>query len=180
MNSKIETYGNIVLTIIGLVLGIVFFMTDKKDLSLILFSIAIASILYQFLGGIGKENTFQLGALKFGGAAAILVGFMYFLKTFIFIPTVENYNLNIDPSENWIPISTETGKVKNVSITNGIESKNFPGTSGQKYVEARKKHRYQISNITSLKFGILLESTKDTIGFADIYDFQTQGLYSRI
>lgn len=180
MNKKIEIIANIALAIIGLVLGIVFFMSEKKDLSLILFSIAIASILYQFLGGIGEENTFQLGALKFGGAAAIIIGFMYFLKTFIFIPTPELYNLNISEN-NWMPISTETGKIKPVIITSGNQEIHVPDPSNSAYVEHRKKHEYQISTRNKNQFSIELKSTpSDTIGFVELNNFKTKGLYNKI
>ncbi len=180
MNKKIEIIANIALAIIGLVLGIVFFMSDKKDLSLILFSIAIASILYQFLGGIGEENTFQLGALKFGGAAAIIIGFMYFLKTFIFIPTPELYNLNISEN-NWMPISTETGKIKPVVITSGNQEIHVPEPSNSAYIENRKNHEYQISTRNKNQFSIELKSTPtDTIGFVELNNFKAKGLYNKI
>ena len=180
MNKKIETIANIALAIIGLVLGILFYLSELKDLSLILFSIAIASILYQFLGGIGEENTFKLGALKFGGAAAILIGFMYFLKTFIFIPTPELYNLEIS-DKNWIPISIETGKIKTVIIKSGKQEMQFPDQSNSEYLENRKKHEYQISNKNNNQFSIELKSTpSDTIGFVDINNFKVKGLYNKI
>ena len=179
MNNKIETIANITLAVVGLVLGIVFFMNEKKDLSLILFSIAIASILYQFLGGIGKENTFQLGALKFGGAAAILIGFMYFLKTFIFIPTPELFQLDIS-DKNWIPVSTETGKIKTVIIKSGEQEMQFP-QSNSAYIEKRKKHEYQLSNRGNNQFSIELNSTpSDTVGFIDINNFKVTGLFNKI
>ncbi len=179
MNKKIEIIANITLATIGLVLGIVFFLSEKKDLSLILFSIAIASILYQFLGGIGKENSFQLGAVKFGGAAAVLIGFMYFLKTFIFIPTPELYKLEVS-DKNWIPISIETGKIKPVIIKSGEQEIHFPNQSNSEYLENRKKHEYQISNKNNNQFSVELKSKPtDTVGFVDINNFKVKGLYNK-
>ena len=102
-------------------------------MSLILFSIALACILYQFLGGIGDSNSFQLGAIKFGGAAAILIGFMFFLKKVVFVPTPELYKLEIS-NKNWIPISIETGKIEPVTIKSGKQKMHFPNQSYSKYL----------------------------------------------
>ncbi len=182
-NKKIEIIANIVLTIVGLTLGIIFFMSEKenmKDLSLILFSIALASILYQFLGGIGEGNSFQLGAIKFGGAAAILIGFMFFFKKVVFVPTPEN-NLTISPEKDWVPISTETGKIKSVTISDGKESKTFPDPTDNTYLEERKQHEYQISKKNSSQFSIELKSRpQDTIGYTDINSFNNTGLYNTV
>ena len=164
MNKKIEIIANITLIVIGLLLGIFFFFIEKKDLSLILFSIALACILYQFLGGIGDTNSFQLGAIKFGGAAAILIGFMFFFKKVVFVPTPEIYKLEIS-DKNWIPISTETGKIKMVTIKSGKQEIHFPSQSNSKYLENRKKHEYQISNKNKTQFSLELKSTpSDTVG----------------
>ena len=179
MNKKIEIIANVSLIVIGLVLGIFFFISEKKDLSLILFSIALACILYQFLGGIGDSNSFQLGAIKFGGAAAILIGFMFFLKKVVFVPTPELYKLEIS-NKNWIPISIETGKIEPVTIKSGKQKMHFPNQSNSKYLENRKKHEYQISNINNSQFSIELKSTpQDTVGFIDINNFKTKGLYNK-
>ncbi len=177
---EIETIANITLAIIGLVLGIIFFLLGKKDLSLVLFSIAIANILYKFLGGIGEGSTFQIGVLKFGGAAAILIGFMYFFKTFIFIPTPELYKLEIS-DKYWMPISIETGKIKPVIIKSGPQEIHFPNQSNSEYLENRKKHEYQISSKNDNQFSIELKSTPtDTVGFVDINNFKVKGLYNKI
>ncbi|MCK4500704.1 hypothetical protein KAU11_09400 [Candidatus Babeliales bacterium] len=179
MNKKIEIIANVSLIVIGLVLGIFFFISEKKDLSLILFSIALACILYQFLGGIGDGNSFQLGAIKFGGAAAILIGFMFFLKKIVFVPTPELYKLEIS-NKKWIPISIETGKIEPVTIKSGEQEIHFPNQSDSKYLENRKKHEYQISNINNSQFSIELKSTpQDTVGFIDINNFKTKGLYNK-
>jgi len=179
MNKKIEIIANITFIVIGLLLGIFFFISEKKDLSLILFSIALACILYQFLGGIGDANSFQLGAIKFGVAAAILIGFMFFLKKVVFVPTPELYKLEIS-DKNWIPISTETGKIKKVTIKSGKQEIHFPNQSNSKYLENRKKHEYQISNKNNNQFSIELKSTpSDTVGFVDINNFKTKGLYNK-
>jgi hypothetical protein len=97
MNTNHGLLANIILIGVGIICGSIFFIVEMKDLSLIFFSIALASILYQFLGGIGDTNSFNLGAIKFGGSAAILLGFMWFLKS----STLFN-DINIDPGEKRI------------------------------------------------------------------------------
>ena len=157
MNKKIEITANISLIIIGLIAGVFFFRTGEKDLSLILFSIALACILYQFLGGIGDSNSFQLGAIKFGGAAAILIGFMFFLKKVVFVPTPEIYKLKVS-EEQWFPVSTETGKIKTVTFSSAGNEMQFPKSSDKRYIEERKKHEYQISKKNNSQFCLGLKS----------------------
>jgi hypothetical protein len=65
MNTSHGLLANIILIGVGIICGSIFFIVEMKDLSLIFFSIALASILYQFLGGIGDTNSFNLGAIKF-------------------------------------------------------------------------------------------------------------------
>jgi hypothetical protein len=130
MNTNHGLLANIILIGVGIICGSIFFIVEMNDLSLIFFSIALASILYQFLGGIGDTNSFNLGAIKFGGSAAILLGFMWFLKTIVFIPGEEN-KISIN-GPKWIPISTETGKTVQVSISNGKDTFVFPDSISKK------------------------------------------------
>ncbi|MTI30299.1 hypothetical protein [Xanthovirga aplysinae] len=181
MKNKVGVIANIILIIMGLTLGIVFFLMEdeKKDLSIVLFSIAIGSILYQFLGGVGESNSFQLGAIKFGGTAAVLIGFMFFLKKVVFVPTVQGPELTVSPEKDWIPISTETGKIKPIIISNGKEEKIIPNLLDKSYLNARKRHEYQLSNKNASQFSIELKSNlTDTIGYVDIHNFRTRGLYN--
>jgi len=177
--KKIEIIANITLIVIGLLLGIIFFISDKMDLSLILFSIALACILYQFLGGIGEGNSFQLGAIKFGGAAAILIGFMFFLKKVVFVPTPEKYKLEISDID-WMPVSIETGRIKTIKIKSGGQEEQFPDESKSDYLNSRKNHEYQISDKANNQFSIELKSRpSDTIGFVNINNFKTKRLYNK-
>ena len=181
MNKKTEVIANICLAATGLIFGVVFFLMDKKELSLILFSLAIASILYQFLGGIGQENTFQLGAMKFGGAAAVLIGFMYFLKSVIFVPGVEAAPVEINPDKDWIPISLETGKIKPVWVTAGQDTAIFPDPSDHTYTEIRKNHEYQLSALNRTRYTLeLKDNPKDTIGYIDLRNIRSPYLFSRV
>lgn len=180
MKSKIELIANIVLIAIGIGGGIHFFVSEMKDLSAILFSIALASILYQFLGGIGDSNKFKLGAIKFGGSAAVLIGFMFYLKGVAFVPTPEEYKLNIS-GENWIPISVETGKTVPVTITNGQETREFPDSI---LAEKRQSLDYKVEEMNAGQYVILTSSSSETekerIGNFKLNNLKASGLFNNI
>jgi hypothetical protein len=181
MLKKVEVIANIILAFIGLVAGIIFFINEMIPLSVVFFAIAIGSILYQFLGGIGEQNTVKFGFIKFGGAAAILLGFMFFLKEVVFEPIPKNPSLRISPEEGWMPIDTETGKIKKVTISNGDTKAVFPDTVNQLFVQERKNHEYLLSKISPSKFTIQLKSKPtDTVGFIDIHNFTETGLFNKV
>ncbi|MFA8449770.1 MAG: hypothetical protein ACEPOW_03660 [Bacteroidales bacterium] len=128
--KHVQLIANIVLIAIGLIFGVVFFRPGFYDLSLIMFSIALASILYQLLGGIKESNSFNLGAIKFGGSAAILIGFMYFLDQVIY-PSQEEQNSQKHVQEifskmNWIPININSGKIHEFHFPDIQFAKVFP------------------------------------------------------
>ncbi|MEZ4957341.1 MAG: hypothetical protein R2825_27540 [Saprospiraceae bacterium] len=175
MSRNTELIANIVLIVIGLAGGIIFFMMEQKDLSLVLFSVALASILYQFLGGIGESNSFNLGALKFGGSAAILIGFMFFLKKVVFIPSPENCKLIIS-EKGWIPISAGDGKTLSVSISNGAEQKVYPDSTDS---SKRKSQSFQIAEKDSSTFSVLSNDEKEEIGYFNLSNFKTSTLYNK-
>lgn len=181
MNKQIELYANIVLILIGLAGGIYFYLDHRPNLSLILFSIALASILYQFLGGIGEDNSMRLGALKFGGAGAILIGFMFFIKNFIFTPDATVAGLNVLPETGWVPISLETGKIPIIRISNGADTLIYPEPTDNSYRANRKKHEYQLSESRDGRYTVELRNNPtDTIGYVDINNFNTSRLFNRI
>ena len=84
-NKKIELYANISLIIIGLIVGTILILIGEGIPSMVFFSISLTSILYQFLGGIESNNSFKLGAIKFGGSTAVLFAFLYFFSNNIFL-----------------------------------------------------------------------------------------------
>lgn len=175
MSRNTELIANIVLIVIGLAGGIIFFMMNQKDLSLVLFSVALASILYQFLGGIGDSNAFNLGALKFGGSAAILIGFMFFLKKVVFIPSPENCKLIIS-EKGWIPINANDGKTLSVNISNGAEQKVYPDPTDS---SKRKSQSFQIAEKDSSTFSVLSNDEAEEIGFFNLSNFKTSTLYNK-
>ncbi|MBE0638367.1 MAG: hypothetical protein IH598_07600 [Bacteroidales bacterium] len=181
MLKKVEVVANIILAFIGLVAGIVFFIYEMKELSVVFFAIAIGSILYQFLGGIGEQNTVTFGFIKFGGAAAILLGFMYFLKEVVLDPVPKDLSLSINPEQGWVPIDTETGKIKKITISNGSTKAVFPDSVNEMLAQERKNHEYQLSRISPSKFSLELKSKPtDTVGFIDLNNFTETGLFNKV
>ena len=177
MNKNTELIANIILITIGITCGTIFFILEEKDLSLVFFAIALASILYQFLGGIGDNNNFNIGAIKFGGAAAILIGFMYFLKAVAFVPNAEEQKLTI--SENkWIPISTETGKTISVTISNGKEIKVFPDTT---LTKERASHRLDVCEDSKGYFRVnAMGENNECVGYFKLPNLKTESLFNDI
>src|SRR3989338_4993260 len=118
-HSKIELIIQLALILVGITCGIVFYFYRVPSLSAVMFSIAISSILYRFLGGIGQDSSFRMGAVKLGGSAAVLLGFMYIISTVVFKEVTEN--MSFSPVEGWIPIDPATGKVVTLKVKNGSE-----------------------------------------------------------
>lgn len=176
MNKRTELIANIILILVGISGGTTFYMLGVKDLSLVFFSIALASILYQFLGGIGEDNNFNLGAIKFGGAAAVLIGFMFFLKKIAFVPNPEDYHI-VFSEKNWIPISEETGKVIDVCISNGVDSVCFPQ---QDYQQKRLSHQFKLIEQDQSHYAIMLGDSSEAAGIIDINDFKTSTLFNNV
>jgi hypothetical protein len=178
MNANHGLLANVILIGVGIICGSIFFIVEMKDLSLIFFSIALASILYQFLGGIGDTNSFNLGAIKFGGSAAILIGFMWFLKSIVFIPGEEN-KISIK-GPKWIPISTETGKTVQISISNGKDTLVFPDSISKKEREAHglgvledeeKKGTFRVKS---------LRGKGERIGYFELSDLKSSTLFNDV
>ena len=175
--KKTELIVNIILIAVGIIGGVSFFIFDLKDLSLILFSIALACILYQFLGGIGENNNFNLGAIKFGGSAAILIGFMFFLKKVVFVPDPQELNLNIEP-KNWIPISVESGKTINVEISNNKDCFTYPDSNS---IDVRKNHNFQVEESENGQFLInTIDNKHEIIGSFDIKSLNSCNLFNNL
>ena len=174
MNNRTELIANIILIAVGVICGTIFYIVQLRELSPVFFAIALASILYQFLGGIGDGNNFNLGALKFGGAAAVLIGFMYFLKSFVFVQSVDESKLNID-KEDWIPISAESGKSIEVTISNGKDTRVFPDSTA-----SRNTHSFTVTENEAKHFNVKVLGYGESIGSFQISNLTTSTLFNEI
>lgn len=174
MNKKSEFIGNAILIAIGLCLGIIAYVQGAKDLSLVGFSIALASILYQFLGGIGDENSVQLGAIKFGGAVAVIAGFMLLFKQYIFVASPEDLKITLEPKNGWIPISAANGETIDLQVYNSQDTLQFPSNADK---QARSNHPLHVIDSDS-SFAVKLASSPETVGAFDLSDLNTSSLYN--
>ncbi|MGB5981321.1 MAG: hypothetical protein WBG46_04180 [Nonlabens sp.] len=181
MKSKIEIIANIILIIIGLIGGTLFYLKGKDELSLVFFSISLAAILYQFLGGIKQNNEFNLGAIKFGSSAAVLIGFMFFFKKFIF--TESSCDTSISLSEyNWVPVDSKTGDIIKVQIAAGNESITFPVSDTVSLPQFKlkvneKEGRFKVGISKST---ISENNMERIVGDFTINDLETESLYNFI
>lgn len=173
MNNKIvEIIANSILTISGIIIGICFATGENPNtaVSIIMFSVALASILYQFLGGIGKETSIQLGILKFGGSAAILVGFMFFLDNYIY----KDAKMKIH--QDLIPISVKDGctvKDKDIYYSEKKEQSNLTTSS------PIRNHSYTLSE-TDQDYCFDVFIADERVGFVKWKDITTNTLGNKI
>lgn len=151
----IELIVLLLLIICGMGLGITFYLRGDRNLSAVLFSISLASILYRFLGGIGQENSLGMGAIKMSGSAAVLAGFIYFLNGILGGSDLMHL---VEPHDNWIPINPKTGSVVEVVIADSIR---VPGNSA--YVGLRKQNRLRLEQSDAFWY-VVHENSGDTIG----------------
>lgn len=181
---KIELVVNSVLIIIGLVGGTLFYLYFDQNLSLIFFSISLAAILYQFLGGINEQNQFNLGAIKFGSSAAVLIGFMFFLKKFIFTDDqVVHPSIELS-SEEWLPVDKRTGEVVQIEIKAGDSILTLPEDMTEqlpayKLKVKEKDHRFyvELSNALSEKEPI---QKSRLVGDFTVKELKSHSLYNEI
>lgn len=143
MKNKIEIIANSILTIVGIAGGVLFYKESAPGLSSIMFSIALACILYQFLGGISQDHSVQLGVIKLGGTAAVLVMFMLFLNNYIL--GKDDFKIE-STSEKWIPIDVNTGKIATVTVKHKDEViEKIPNEELKKtYKDNRANYAYKL------------------------------------
>lgn len=176
MTKKYELIANTILSLIGIIGGTIFFILDSKELCPIFFSIAFAAILYQFLGGIGDDNNFSLGAIKFGGSAAILIGFLFFLKTSIFTPNPEKCQVKYSSTE-WIPIDPKTGETIQLNISYGDSVDHFPLATCE---GKRKSQVLKVEDSQDGTYAVSTSNPKEQIGYFDLNNLQTSTLFNKM
>jgi len=179
-NSKVEMVANVILIFIGLALGIIlYFPEETVRLSPIFLSIAIACIIYQFLGGISETNSFSIVGLKLGGAAAVLLGSAWLLANLV-LPHSDETILQGSLSD-WIPISRTNGKIMPVSLVRNGKHKLFPdSTIIQDIKEDRKKTEYEVFLEENNRLNLVLKSKHtDTIGYINASSIQRNGFFNQ-
>lgn len=181
MKNKIEIIANSTLAVGGIVLGIFFY--DKSDtvISCVMFSIALASILYQFLGGIDKDTSFQIGVLKFGGTASVLACFMLLLTNYV-MPSQQAY---LEAEEDWLPIAISDGRIVDVKLISGNKTTPVPDSlKKEQYINKRKEHRYKLNDRGESEFSVEYEGGSsgktELVGYIDTKSFKTKKLFNSV
>lgn len=177
MEKSAQFRFNMFLAIAGLALGAVFyFFPGGLKLSVVFIAVSIATILHQFLGGIGDQNSFQLGAIKLAGSAAVLAAFIWLLNSVVL--TAES-SLEISP-DDWIPINATTGAVESVEISFGDSTLRYPLDDSVAF-EQRKRHEFRISRRTLNELSLEPRSRRsDTAGIVELSSFEGTGLFNEL
>jgi hypothetical protein len=178
MKNRFEILVHVILIATGIIGGTVYFLNGERTLSGVFFSIALASILYQFLGGIGEQNNFNLGAIKFGGSAAVLAGFIYFLIKIVFVPGPEEYALKFSAS-NWIPIDAVSGNSIPLIVEGYLQKSTIDSTGV--LLSKRKWQNFILEEDTSNLFSLKTDGqNSEVIGQVKLQNLKSTSLFNKI
>ena len=182
--AKLENIVLIVLIIIGVGLGIYYRTAGDNQLSAILFSLAFASVLYKFLGGMHADNSLSVGIIKFGGSAAVLGGFIWLLSQVIFkeeiTPIIAGANLNfqIEPSTGWYAADTKTGALVDLKLTASDTTIKLPLHDVR--TDRIRNRRFQLEEFEDSHFYIMpVGNVEDTLGQVYLSDIVGESISSQ-
>ena len=182
--AKLENIVLILLIIVGVGLGIYYRTAGDNQLSAILFSLAFASVLYKFLGGMESDNSLSVGVIKFGGSAAVLGGFIWLLSQVIFkediSPTIASANLNfaVEPATGWYPADTKTGALIDLKLNAADTSIQLPLHNVR--TDRIKNRRFQLEQFEENHFYIMpVGNAEDTLGQVYLSDIMGQSIASQ-
>ncbi len=182
--AKLENIVLIILIITGVSLGIFFRTAGDNQLSAILFSLAFASVLYKFLGGMEADNSLSVGVIKFGGSAAVLGGFIWLLSQVIFkeeiTPIIAGAKLNfqIEPSTGWYPADTKTGAPVDLKLSASDTTIQLPLHDVR--TDRIKNRRFQLEEFEDDHFYLMpVGSAEDTLGQVYLSDIMGKSIASQ-
>lgn len=142
--KRFEDYVLIALIALGLFVGaFLYFLPDGQPISSIFVTFGLSCLLYRFLGGIGQNTKFSVGAFRLGGSAAFMIGCIYFINEYIYPKPEENSIVLSAPVDRWVPVKYATGEFEEVVIKTSIGDTIFHGLVG-KDKESFKKREYRI------------------------------------
>ena len=189
--KKFEDLILVILIGLGLLIGaFLYFKPDGQPISSIFVTFGLSCLLYRFLGGIGQNTKFSVGAFRLGGSAAFMVGCIFFINEYIY-PRPEVNSIVIDaPVDRWIPVKYATGEYERVTVLTPTRDTITDGLSGTD-IESFRKREYCInkegdnyficSNIDSsiigrISFENLFKAVESDINIV-IKDFRVFKLY---
>ena len=162
--TKFENLVIIVALIIGFIGSIVLYKLDVKPILVSIFlGTGIASLIYRFLGGT-SDNSFKLGALKFSGAVAVLIGSAYFINQELAKQegpgSIESVTIHPDP-ETWTALNWN-GEPIDLRIEETDQIIEKPSESPWKNVPLQidpSEDKYRVLGADGIELGILENST---------------------
>lgn len=175
MKNRIEVIANSILIAVGIVGGIVLYNRSDPGVSSVMFSIALACILYQFLGGISQDHSLQLGVIKLGGTAAVLVMFILFLNNYIL-----KDKLVIKPDVDWLAISSEDGKTVNLLILHNNDTIYPSSKNVDEHKKKRSKQEFKLMENDSTVFSLQPSSGDEPVGFIDLNNSKQKSLFRKL
>ena len=182
--AKLENIVLILLIVVGVGLGIYYRTAGDNQLSAILFSLAFASVLYKFLGGMEADNSLSVGVIKFGGSAAVLGGFIWLLSQVIFKEKITplfsgaELNLQIQPSTGWYAADTKTGVPVDLKLSASDTTIQLPLHDVR--TDRIKNRRFQLEEFEDSHFYIMpVGNTEDTLGQVYLSDIKGKNISNK-
>ena len=164
-NSALENTVIVLLIALGVGLGIYFRTQGDSQLAAVLLALALASILYKFLGGNRESNSLSIGVLKFGGSAAVLGGFMWLMSQVIFKNdplTASGAAVTVAPSTGWYAADLNNGAPVSVEVFLGDSAVYFVR---QPAVSTLADRSFRLENSPGDRLPLLPYSGGDTLGY---------------
>ena len=165
-NTALENIVIVLLIALGVGLGIYFRTAGDSQLAAVLLAIALAAILYKFLGGNKESNSFSVGFLKFGGSAAVLGGFMWLMAQVIFkneasvLPA--DARVSVSPATGWYAADLNNGTPVPVEVLLGDSAVYFVGQPANRTLAERS---FRLENSEGDRLPLLPYSGGDTLGY---------------
>ena len=172
-HTRFENIVIIVALILGFIGSILLYLLDVKPILVSIFlGTGIASLIYRFLGGT-TGNSMQLGAAKFTGTVAVLIGSSYFINQEL--AKQENEDLpkevSFQPSQDsWVVLDHEGIPIDlRVEETDQIIEKADKSPWVNLPLELDEGTKYRIQTSTGFELGVLENSEIREAGlFSDI------------
>lgn len=164
--TTLENIVIVALIVVGVGLGIYFRTQGDSQLSAVLLALALAAILYKFLGGNQETNSLSIGVLKFGGSAAVLGGFIWLLSQVIFTDRFEvqadEAVVSFSPADGWYAARTATGAPLDLEV---LVNDTLVRTVNQPDATTLAERSFKLAPSGNERFPLVAYSGSDTLGF---------------
>lgn len=164
--NTLENIVIVALIVVGVGLGIYFRTQGDSQLAAVLLALALAAILYKFLGGNQETNRLSIGVLKFGGSAAVLGGFIWLLSQVIFtdkfeVPADEAV-VSFLPADGWYAARTATGAPLSLEV---LINDTIVRTIARPDALTLSERSFKLAPSGNERFPLVAYAGSDTLGF---------------